>query len=98
MGRLLGVEFAIAEESSSARASEESLDLSDLEISSGLKAKLVSAAEMYSTTEMREHLSELERLNPKSGPEVEYLRRLTKAGEMDAIVSLVEEMVVCAKV
>ncbi len=97
MGRLLGVEFEVADASGTPMVSEESVAMSKVEISSDLKAKLLSAAEMYSTTEMREHLSELEQLNPKAGLEVDYLRRLTKAGDMGSLVGLIEEMVVCAK-
>lgn len=92
MSRLLDVEFEYESDAAAEVPEASSISFDSLIISAELLARLKGAAEMYSTTEIREHLSELENLNPDEKSAVEHLRALTKAGDMDEIVRCLEAM------
>src|SRR5665213_1642815 len=87
LATLLGVEFDCEEPGGA--ADSQAAPICGKSLSEGLRNRLGSAAELYSVTELRQCIEEVERLGPLSQPIGSYLRRCVHEYDMGAILRLV---------
>ena len=92
MSRLLEVEFEYESDSSTTAPIAASISFADLTVTEEILTRLKGAAEMYSTTEIRELFPQLETMNPNAKAAIEHLRAMTKVGDMEEIVRCLESM------
>ncbi|HWE00924.1 MAG TPA: CHASE domain-containing protein [Tepidisphaeraceae bacterium] len=84
---LLGAKFDCEEQTETANSKGAYMD-GEL-LPSTLRTRLGAAAELYSVTELRQCIEEVERLGPQSQPIGSYLRRCVHDYDMGAILRLV---------
>ena len=90
---LLQVEFVFEESSvAGGEGNEEKIDFAGIQAPAELLARMKDAAELYSTTEVREQLEELRGHNPDANGAIARLHELNEAGAIEEFLRALNEV------